>query len=36
MPGWAWTLIGAAGGGAVVAVGGYVWLVWYLARNNPF
>lgn len=35
MPSWAWTLVGAAGGATVVAVGGYVWLVWYLTRNNP-
>lgn len=36
MPAWAWTALGAAGGGLVVGVGGCVWLAWYFNRNTRF
>ena len=35
MPDWAWFTIGAVGGAGAAAGAGYLWLMWYLARNNP-
>jgi hypothetical protein len=34
MPDWAWTALGAVGGAVLTFAGGWVWLVWYLNRNN--
>ncbi len=35
MPEWAKYAATAACGGAAALAGAYVWLIWYLNRNNP-